>query len=332
MSSSLSQYSDSDTEHRRDRSASFPPRGAAGRRTFEKRHQPYSKGPSVRCHTSLIALEHESGASLQLTPSSKSSRIAVGNRVSSKKHQLKVVAAELVNGGTTRRISKKGLDAPASFHESGSTTSLSGGSVSGGGGTSEPLWTRSRRQHHRRKGLEEDVANAHRGRRQQNHRIVSAGIGLVVMLLASGQIIVSLVVHSPPREGAVITTASSFQVISSDNNMASGETAGGGTGVFRRRTADGVQISPFLRNGEMKSNRKNPSVVDKDARVTIPSTGGNAMRRGSPADQHHQGSSSRAFEMVAADMGHLKDTVRAKEPYYWLDSTLLISVYARTAV
>lgn len=339
MSSSPSRYSDSDAEHGRDRSASFPSRGAAGRRASEKRHQPHSKGLSVRCHTSPIALDHESGTPFpQLTASTKNSKIVVGNRVSSKKHQLKVVAAELVNGGTTRRTSKKDSDAPASFYESGSMTSLSGGSVGDGDGTLEPRWTRSRRQHHRRKGLEEDVNNApnHPVRRQQHRRILSAVIGLAVMLLASGQIMVSLVVHPPPREGAVSTATSNIQAISSDNNVASVETVGGATGVFRRRTADGVQVSPFLRSGGMKSNRNNnPSVVGKDARVTVPTNGGSAVYRGGAADQHHQGlslSSPRAFEMVAADMGHLKDTVRGKEPYYWLNPTVLISVDVRNAV
>lgn len=189
------------------------------------------------------------------------------------RHALQKKAAR---GDGTSPTWRKGSPIGNSY-ESGSGTSRSGG---GAEGVSTPRW--ARRRH--RKGWED----AGPATRQQ--RFVTAMFVLVVVF-ASIQII-GLILH-PPSEGKYPMRGHAVDL------DAAGHVDSAGSGI-RRRT-DGLRKT-FLRSGGGDGGR---SIATGDGL----DTGGREIldRGGQP--QGLSLSNPRAFEMVAADMGHLKDTV-----------------------
>eukprot|EP00752_Nemacystus_decipiens_P005528 g5000.t1 len=168
--------------------------------------------------------------------------------------------------------------APTSCESGGSGSSRSGVTPRGG-----PRASR-RRHHHRKGGWGERGAPVQTTRQQ---RLVTSMFALVVVL---GSIqIIALIVH-PPRGG-------SFGV-----GGLSGIAVAGGTGDgshVRRRVTGGFQ-DKFLRASGVSSNAESSA-----GGLKAPEFDNNAQRQEQGLSLSHP----RAFEMVAADMGHLKDTV-----------------------
>lgn len=168
------------------------------------------------------------------------------------------------------------------------TSCESGGSVSSRSATPRGGPRASRRRHHHRKGGWGEGGTPVQTSRQQ--RLVTSMFALVV-ILGSIQII-ALIVH-PPRGG-------SFGV-----GGFSGTAAGSGTAddsSVRRRVAGGFQ-DKFLRAPSVSSAAEASAGGGLQAR---------AFNNNDIVQGHGQSlslSNPRAFEMVAADMGHLKDTV-----------------------
>lgn len=184
----------------------------------------------------------------------------------------KAARSEGISGWST----KKGFVTPTSC-ESGSATSRSGATSRG-----------PRRRH--RKGWE-DVAAA--PTRQQ--RLVTAMFALVIVL-ASVQII-ALVVH-PPGEDKYRTRGLAASGQAATLGGAGGGVDGMGDGILKRTTG-GFRANFLRSSGDGGGNVLAPVARD---------VGGRAFSGG---EQQHGLSLSnpRAFEMVAADMGNLKDTV-----------------------
>lgn len=173
--------------------------------------------------------------------------------------------------------------------ESGSSTSRSGSRVP------------RRRNHHHRKDAWGDEPITPPTTRQQ--RLVTSMFALVVVL---GSIqIVALIVH-PPRGSFTVDGLSGFagRGINDDNRV-------------RRRASGGVR----------DTFTDTPSIVSGGGGA-VPSGGlrGGPLNNNGVPQYNEQGlslSNPRAFEMVAADMGHLKDTV--SEPR--VSQTTLLSLF-----
>lgn len=169
---------------------------------------------------------------------------------------------------------------PTSYESGGSVSSRSGATPRGG-----PRG--SRRRHHHRKGGWGEGGTPVQITRQQ--RLVTSMFALVIML---GSIQIIALIVRPPRGG-------SFGVGGLSGLAAADGTADGSS--VRRRVTGGFQ-DKFLRASSVSS-------------ATGASAGGlqaRAFGNNDIAQRHEQGlslSNPRAFEMVAADMGHLKDTV-----------------------
>ena len=276
--------SDSDDELGRGRSATYPPRPS--RRASEysiDRDDWCPKGLESRRHTSPLGLsqgKRRSSSSLLKKPD-----CLVGRSLKKKWHSRGEERGNTSSSWSTK--AKYTSPIPTSC-ESASGTSRSGGG--GGGG----LTSRGARRRYR-KGWEDSYSTP---TRQQ--RLVTAMFGLVVVL-ASIQII-ALVVH-PPREDILNATGglglAGIAGAGGDGGGGGGGAAGNGNGV-RRRTVSGGLRDTFTRSGGDNSNGGGRR------------SGGDEGFNGGGIQLQEQGlslSNPRAFEMVAADMGHLKDTV-----------------------
>ena len=171
------------------------------------------------------------------------------------------------------------------------TSCESGGSVSSRSGATPRGTSRAPRRRHRKGGWGEGTAMP--TTRQQ--RLVTSMFALVV-ILGSIQII-ALILH-PPAGG-------SFGV-----GGLSG-IAGGGTAAVT--TADGSGARRRVSGGFQDKFLRSSSAVASSA-ADAPASGlrAGAFNNNEVVQRRDQGlslSNPRAFEMVAADMGHLKDTV-----------------------
>lgn len=169
------------------------------------------------------------------------------------------------------------------------TSCESGGSVSSRSGTTPRGGQRvpRRRHHHRKGGLGERGTPVQTTRQQ---RLVTSMFALVVVL---GSIqIIALIVH-PPRGGSF--GVGGLSGIAANRDMVDGNSV-------RRRVTGGFQ-DKFLRASSVSSAAEASGSGGLQAR---------ALNNNDPVQRQEQSlslSNPRAFEMVAADMGHLKDTV-----------------------
>lgn len=269
--------SDSDNERGRVRAQTYPPRPSP--RLSENSFQPDRDGWFVNALDSCRASSP--------SPLKKKLGDGFGSGLFLQNKRAYGGSMEgLSSGGTTwsKVKSTRTSPTPTSCESGGSVSSRSGVTPRGGPRA-------SRRRHHHRKGAWGERGAPVQTTRQQ--RLVTSMFALVV-ILASIQII-ALIVH-PPREG-------SFGVGGLSGIAVAGGTAGDGSNV-RRRATGGFQ-DKFLRVSGASSNTES-SADGLQARGF--SNNDVAQRQ----EQRLSLSNPRAFEMVAADMGHLKDTVSCK--------------------
>ena len=264
--------SDSDNERGRVRAQTYPPRPSP--HLSENSFQPDQDGWFVNaldsCRTSSSSpLKKKLGGGF-------GSGLFLQN-----KHAYGGSMEGLSSSGTSwsKMRSTRTSPAPTSCESGGSGSSRSGVASRGGPRTSR------RRHHHRKGGWGERGAPVQTTRQQ---RLVTSMFALVIVL---GSIqIIALIVH-PPRGG-------SFGV-GGLSGIAVARGTGDGSNV-RRRVTGGFQDT-FLSASGVSSNTE--------------SSAGGLQARGfnNDATQRQEQSLSlsnpRAFEMVAADMGQLKDTV-----------------------
>ena len=292
MPSRLRSDSDPD-ELGRGRSATYPPRPS--RRSSEyslDRDDWCPKGLESRRHTSPLGLFH-------------------GKRSSSllKKPEF----------GTTRSLKKKWT--PSSSSRGGDKGSNGGGSSTswGKGKLTSPVPTscesasgtsrsgvaqRGPRRRYRKGWEEGGFYSSPSAPPTRQQRLVTAMFGLVVVL-ASIQII-ALVVH-PPREERFATgfTAS----IAGPEDGGGGGGGGSGNGVRRRTVGGGGGLRDTFASRSSGDNSKRRGDNNNISGEWVNGGGGSQQQQGLSL------SNPRAFEMVAADMGHLKDTVSYQYEY-----------------